>query len=181
MYIDIELLLIIIGKSPHIWKYLLSLPRFGRWTLTEEGKQKSRELFETKYVGIWGSFRTENWRIAGLFHRKDGPAHIAGDINNWINEKENMPGTRREWWINGKRHREGGPAIEIDCVFHDNDGTTRNIPIYDEWYLNGKNTEITDRLLNITNIGNFKKMNGGTMENYRKQWDLEQTIIGIAV
>ena len=31
----------------------------------------------------------------------------------------------KEWYLNGKRHREGGPAVE------DSDGTK-------EWYLNGQ-------------------------------------------
>jgi len=37
----------------------------------------------------------------------------------------------KEWWLNGKRHREGGPAVE-----RANGGK--------EWWLNGKryNTEV---------------------------------------
>ena len=42
-----------------------------------------------------------------------------------IEHKNDGWGKRKEWWINGKRHREDGPAREWS------DGGT-------EWYLNGK-------------------------------------------
>ena len=38
----------------------------------------------------------------GRFHREDGPAVIIGN--------------RREWWINGKRERLDGPAVEDDDI-----------------------------------------------------------------
>jgi len=41
------------------------------------------------------------WRVNGLYHRKDGPAII------WYDRSE-------YWYINGKRHRENGPAIYKD-------------------------------------------------------------------
>ena len=37
-----------------------------------------------------------------------------------------QPDGTKQWWINGKRHREDGPAIEDSC------GTN-------QWYINGKN------------------------------------------
>ena len=40
-------------------------------------------------------------------------------------ECKTFPDGRKEWWLNGKRHREDGPAVERP------DGTK-------VWYLNGK-------------------------------------------
>jgi hypothetical protein len=56
---------------------------------------------------------------------------------------------RREWYLNGKRHREDGPAIVnpngcevwyLDGQLHCEDGPAvkHTINKYEEWYLNGK-------------------------------------------
>lgn len=55
---------------------------------------------------------------------------------------------RKEWWLNGKRHREDGPAIEyasgdkawcLNGKRHREDGPAiEYINGYKEWWLNGK-------------------------------------------
>ena len=37
------------------------------------------------------------WKVGNSLHREDGPAFISGG--------------REEWWLHGKTHRIGGPAI----------------------------------------------------------------------
>ena len=54
----------------------------------------------------------------------------------------------KEWWLNGKRHREDGPAIEyssgtkswwLNGKRHREDGPALEYPSGDkEWWLNGK-------------------------------------------
>jgi len=54
----------------------------------------------------------------------------------------------KEWWLNGKRHREDGPAIEypsgnrywcLNGELHREDGPAIERPDgYNEWWLNGK-------------------------------------------
>lgn len=51
------------------------------------------------------------WKVGNSLHREDGPAFIYKG--------------REEWWLHGKTHRIGGPAVE------DIDGYLR-------WYKHGK-------------------------------------------
>ena len=60
----------------------------------------------------------KEWRLpGGDLHREDGPAV------EWNNG-------RKEWWINGKRHRVGGPAYIMDR--------------YKVWYIDGVKCEKKD-------------------------------------
>src|SRR4029077_5366810 len=54
----------------------------------------------------------QEWYQHGLLHRDTGPAII--------DPTRHM----KEWWVKGKRHRVGAPAVEYEA------GKT-------EWYLNG--------------------------------------------
>jgi len=65
-------------------------------------------------------------------HRDDGPAQECADGS-------------KAWYINGKRHREDGPAIEwvaniIDLM---NNGINAQIffNAYKQWWINGKQIE----------------------------------------
>ena len=53
--------------------------------------------------------------------------------------KVNSNGTKR-WYLNGKLHREDGPAIEWS------DGTK-------EWYLNGKEFSFEDYIMELERMG----------------------------
>jgi hypothetical protein len=64
----------------------------------------------------------------------------------------------KSWYLNGKRHREDGPAIEYK------DGTKR-------WYLNGNFTAKMVRLLNIqTKDGDQTKMVVRLNVNFTRRW-----------
>src|ERR1039458_1340274 len=77
-------------------------------------------LFSSRILRSHGTYE---WRTGssreGILHRLDGPAVIRG--NGLFSE----PDGDKEWWVEGKRHRTGGPAVEYENG--DN-----------EWYLNGK-------------------------------------------
>jgi hypothetical protein len=60
--------------------------------------------------------RVEWVNEAGYLHREDGPAY-----ESFLVQKDKV---YKEWWINGKRHRIDGPAIE---------STVMN---YKEWWVN---------------------------------------------
>jgi len=62
---------------------------------------------------------------SGQYHREDGPAiiHNSGSkewfINGKLHREGGLPAVEwyngdKSWWINGKLHREDGPAIEFD-------------------------------------------------------------------
>ena len=61
------------------------------------------------------------------------------------------PGGTKQWWLNGKYHREDGPAVEYA------NGTK-------EWYLNGEQLteeEFISRTSNASCIGKIIETNGG--------------------
>lgn len=85
--LDIEILCCIVRNSPEIWKSLLYLPYFGRWTLTPEGKRQSKNLFKTVHVDT--ELEVICWYYGGRLHRTNGPAVIWPDAQYWYkNGKE---------------------------------------------------------------------------------------------
>lgn len=64
-----------------------------------------------------------SWYRYGRLHRDHGkPAHINSFVSNWRNKK---PSTiLKEWWVDGKRHREGKPAVTLGSRA--------------QWFFNGK-------------------------------------------
>jgi hypothetical protein len=88
-------------------------------------------------------------------HRKDGPAVSRPTFMNrkewWVEGKlhrEDGPAIeedhRREWWVNGKRHREDGPAAEYPAEMFVPD------PLAYEWWLDGKQVTWIDVLSRAT-------------------------------
>jgi hypothetical protein len=85
----------------------------------------------------------------GEYHCIDGPAYI------------NTDGIYKEWRINGKLHREDGPAIiDSDCKEwyingkkHREDGPAYISSNCKEWYINGiiRNKEWVEKYLKIKN------------------------------
>lgn len=78
---------------------------------------------------------TSCWYQHGVLHNDDGPARVVEDFVY-------------EWWVNGKRHRENGPAVEyredgafewwVDGKRHRVDGpAVKNADGSEEWWLNG--------------------------------------------
>ena len=70
--------------------------------------------------------------VEGRLHNEEGPAlSVNGENQWWINGKRHRadgPAIEyrngfKDWWLNGKRHREDGPAIEY----------ANNL----QWWLNG--------------------------------------------
>jgi hypothetical protein len=72
----------------------------------------------------------------GQYHREDGPAiiHTCGTMFWFLNGKRHregglaaiyMPHETKEWYLNDRLHREDGPAVELY------DGSKY-------WYINGK-------------------------------------------
>lgn len=137
---DIELLLVIIKDNPIIWKSCLTFPNFGRWTLTDGGKQKADDLFNKVEIDDDGAIQhkyrarlhridgpayessyVKGWYVNGKPHRIDGPAVESINGNYWfVNGKQHrvdnpavemFDGTK-EWWVDGQRYRENGPTIE---------------------------------------------------------------------
>ena len=62
----------------------------------------------------------------------------------------------KEWYINGKRHRENGPAIE----WSNGSG---------EWYINGK--ELTEEQFNNRNV---KKLSMNELEEILKDFSMDE-------
>lgn len=92
---------------------------------------------------------SQSWYIDGILHREDGPAKIeyntdynSGNENNfcWIWEEGESDYRRlsdtyeefkeEEWYLNGKQHREDGPAY----IIYDDDGNVEG----EGWCLNGE-------------------------------------------
>lgn len=132
MYIDTELLCIIIQHDPFVWKACLTFPYFARWSMTDEGKQKAIELFRTVDID---PNNVTIYRFAGKLHRTDGPAiKFANGNKKWYKHGllHRLGGPaiiycngRKEWYQNNQLHRLDGPA-----VIH----TNKN----EYWYQNGK-------------------------------------------
>ena len=69
--------------------------------------------------------------------------------NTWISDGSvvKWPNGSKEWWVNGKRHREDGPAFETPSGYnewwvngkrHREDGPALETPSgYNEWWVNG--------------------------------------------
>jgi hypothetical protein len=90
----------------------------------------------------------------GEYHRKDGPALIAGDYKIWyINGEKHcedgpafIRGNKKVWYINDERHREDGPAYIkgdhkewwINGELHREDGPAYIKGDHKEWWINGK-------------------------------------------
>lgn len=115
--IDNELLLYICKGDSLVWRGLLTFPTFGRWTLTEEGKQKALELFQT--ITIYKD-RTKVWMMNGIIHRKDGPAEECHDgFKCWYimgSSYRSIDPVKGERWYfpttdRTLKHREGSPAV----------------------------------------------------------------------
>lgn len=113
------------------------------------------KLYETKQTGppyikkdTYGGTRLKNSVFYykdpeyKILHREDGPAQI------WTMKTNEPPTTA--WWVNGKRHRIGGPAYEnglgdvewfVDNVRHREDGpaVTRvnGTKATKTWWING--------------------------------------------
>lgn len=98
------------------------LPELGVYTV--EVTSDSSELYESDCASEYDSDLpgvVEIWKKDGVLHRVGGPAITRYD-------EDTGEVTTREWYENGKRHREGAPAfIQKHCGF--------NVEI---WYKNGQ-------------------------------------------
>lgn len=70
-FLNVELLALIASESLSTWKALLSLPYFARWSLTAQGKQTEKNIYQTITIDGDG---TKIWKYKERKYRNDGPA-----------------------------------------------------------------------------------------------------------
>jgi hypothetical protein len=56
------------------------------------------------------------WYVNDILHRADGPAHT--EIWHYGNAGVSTPAKVEKWYLDGRRHRDGGPAIILDEPHH---------------------------------------------------------------
>lgn len=102
-----------------------------------------------------------DWCIEGtkILHREDGPARVYknGQEEWYINGKRHREGgpafvneTFEEWFCEGKRHREDGPAF----ISKDSDGNELKIG----WYLRGEEFKSFNEWLELNPTSEEVKM-----------------------
>ena len=101
--LPLVLLLQIAEESTDTWKsFVLAHPRVGRWSLQPEYQKYIQRRFTRciEYQHRYDGIIREYYLVNNKLHNVDGPA------------VERADGTK-EWYKNGKRHRDGNlPAIE---------------------------------------------------------------------
>jgi len=92
------------------------------------------EYFESLYPDQNGNIRCEQWRQNDLLHRTDGPAVI---IHHESKQKQI---SEEQWWIDGQRRTEGGPAIKRrnkeNEIIHQLNWTSDSITLGEKDYSN---------------------------------------------
>ena len=75
---------------------------------------------------VYTNGRTVYWSGTSSIHRVDGPAWIGNDASDGYSM----------WYINGEKHREDGPAIE---VLNSGSSTSQH-----KWFLHNKSYSLED-------------------------------------
>lgn len=100
-------------------------------------------------------YGTITYHYKGLFHRKDGPAHIIVDHEEEWSDYSKHTIVSEEWFEHNEHHRASGPAITrrngdkewfLDNELHREDGPAIEHSNGDkEWYVHGKYFETKDK------------------------------------
>jgi len=108
------------------------------------------------------SEQDRNWYILKGYKIEETPFYRVWYLNGKPHREdgpafEHVNGARREWYLNGKRHREDGPAVEFANGIR-------------EWYLNGKRHREDGPAAEWANGNRFWYLNGKNMteEEHRK-------------
>lgn len=101
------------------WRSMLSIPTFGRFSITPQAQLLAQKLFGKIIIKSNG---TKKWYLNNKLHRFDGPAkeYSSGTKKWYLNNKLHRDGEpaivhfsgTKEWYLNGELHRRNGPAIE---------------------------------------------------------------------
>ena len=106
----------------------------------------------TKRLLLCIVYKEEFWRVNGISHRVDGPAHISYYESGKIEQEK--------WYLNGKFHRVDGPAA---ILYYETGEIER-----EKWYLYGKESNHEEWLI-ANNL--YKPYNTWTDEE-RVLWSL---------
>ena len=73
--LPLDIICLIASKSIDTWRSMIHIPVFGKFLLTEKGKEYSRRVI-ISFTIVEKDDHVTRYLLNGRFHREDGPAVI---------------------------------------------------------------------------------------------------------